>query len=151
METKICSKCKRELPLDNFRWKVKSQGKKHSQCKECQSKSEKKYYRENTERQQAVRERANFQKQANVEYVEYRKECGCQKCGEKRKFALDFHHINPEEKVDNIAHMIKSSSIDNLEKEINKCVVLCSICHREFHILEKELGITLEQYLNGDY
>ena len=41
METKICTKCKRELSLDNFRWKNKAEGKKHSQCKECQSKQEK--------------------------------------------------------------------------------------------------------------
>lgn len=151
METKICSKCKRELPLDNFRWKNKSQGKKHSQCKECQSESDKRYYRESLERQNAVKTLAQQQKQANVEYVEFRKECGCAKCGEKRKFALDFHHRNPEEKVNEISHMIKSASISNLEKEINKCILLCSICHREFHILEKELNITLEQYLNGDY
>ena len=149
METKICSKCKRELPLDNFRWKVKSQGKKHSQCKECQSKSEKKYYRENTERQQAVRERANFQKQANVEYVEYRKECGCQKCGEKRKFALDFHHINPEEKIDNIAHMIKSAIEKGLIAELAKCDVLCANCHRELHYLNQETGIDYKTWVSS--
>lgn len=150
METKICSKCKRELPLDNFRWKVKSQGKKHSQCKECQSKSEKKHYRENIERQQAVRERANFQKQANVEYVEYRKECGCQKCGEKRKFALDFHHINPEEKEDKIAQMISNNySLDRVKEEMKKCIVLCANCHREFHYLEHNNGITIEEYLKN--
>lgn len=151
METKICSKCKRELPLDNFRWKIKSENKKHSQCKECQSASDKKRYRESKERREAVRERANFQKQSNIEYVEFRKECGCQKCGEKRKFALDFHHIDPSIKIDTIAHMIKSASINNLEKEINKCIVLCVICHREFHMLEKKKGITIEQYLKGEF
>ena len=151
METKICSKCKRELPLDNFRWKIKSENKKHSQCKECQSTSDKKHYRESKERREAVRERADFQKQSNIEYVEFRKECGCQKCGEKRKFALDFHHIDPSVKIDTIAHMTKSASINNLEKEINKCIVLCVICHREFHMLEKEKGITIEQYLKGEF
>lgn len=151
METKICTKCGRELSLDNFRWKNKSQGKKHSQCKECQSKQEHQHYLESETRRNAVKTLAQQQKQANLEYVEFRKECGCAKCGEKRKFALDFHHRNPNEKVNEISHMIKSSSIQQLEKEIDKCEVLCSICHREFHILEKELNITLEQYLKGDY
>lgn len=152
METKVCSKCKRELPLDNFRWKNKSQGKKHSQCKECQSKSEKKHYRENTERQKAVRERANFQKQANVEYVEYIKQQGCVKCGEKRTWVLDFHHKNPEEKENTIAHMLKSASIETLDNEIKKCILFCANCHRDYHYLEKQIdNFTVDDYINGNY
>jgi hypothetical protein len=40
-ETKKCTKCQRELPLDSFRWKNKAEGRKHSQCKECQKAQEK--------------------------------------------------------------------------------------------------------------
>ena len=79
--------------------------------------------------------------------VEQYKECGCKKCGEKRPYVLDFHHINPQNKTGVIAHMIKSSSAENLLEELQKCVVLCANCHREFHYLERTEGITFDKYL----
>ena len=39
--------------------------------------------------------------------------------------ALDFHHINPEEKEFNIAQL-RSYSLEFLTKELNKCVLLSS-------------------------
>lgn len=152
METKLCSKCKRELPLENFRWKDKAKGKKHSQCKECQSQSDKKYYQESLERRIAVRQRAESQKNSNIEYVEFLKQKGCCKCGDKRTYVLDFHHKNPNEKIDTICQMTKSASIDNLDKEIKKCVLFCANCHREYHYLERQNdNFTIEKYINGDY
>ena len=146
-ETKICSKCGLELPLDMFRWKNKAQGKKHSQCKACQSRQEHQHYLESKERREAVRTRADVQKMDNVEFIENKKKQGCAKCGDKRIYVLDFHHINPEEKDNTIAHMIKSSSIEKLVEEVDKCKLLCANCHREFHYLEKENNITLQEYL----
>lgn len=64
-ETKICTKCKRELPIDNFRWKNKSEGCKHSQCKECQKAQERQHYRDSKERRDNVRDTANNQKLTN--------------------------------------------------------------------------------------
>lgn len=39
------------------------------------------------------------------------------------------------------------SSLDTTLNEIQKCILLCSNCHREFHYFEKENGITIEEYL----
>ena len=44
---------------------------------------------------------------------------------------LDFHHLRDKEF--NIANEIKNLSIDNLKKEIDKCIVLCANCHRKLH------------------
>jgi len=33
-------------------------------------------------------------------------------------------------------------------KEIEKCILLCSNCHREFHYFEKVNKITIQEYLN---
>ena len=147
METKQCSKCKRELPTTEFRWKNKAAGKLHSQCKDCQKAAEKIHYQERKSRQDAVKETAVFQKNRNIMLVEQYKECGCKKCGENRLYVLDFHHISPQNKTGVIAHMIKSSSAENLSEELQKCVVLCANCHREFHYLERTEGITFDKYL----
>ena len=46
MEVKICTKCKRELPVENFRWKNKADNRRHSQCKDCQKAQEHQHYLE---------------------------------------------------------------------------------------------------------
>ena len=149
METKICTKCKVEKSITEFRWKNKAKGMMHSQCKDCQKAQEKIHYQESKERQIAVKETAQFQKNRNIQLVENARAAGCRKCGEKRSYVLDFHHRIPAEKENVLAHMIKSSSEENLLAEIAKCDILCANCHREFHYLEKEKGISYEEYILG--
>ena len=43
METKNCSACKKELPVDNFVWANKKLGRRNSRCKACGNK----YYLKN--------------------------------------------------------------------------------------------------------
>lgn len=58
----------------------------------------------------------------------------CQLCHyDKCLEALDFHHIDPSTKVDNLSNLTKSMGIDALKLEASKCLLLCSNCHREFH------------------
>ena len=58
----------------------------------------------------------------------------CCLCGyDKNIGALEFHHINPEEKEYGIA---KNGTCHDLEKdlaEIKKCILVCANCHREIH------------------
>lgn len=56
----------------------------------------------------------------------------CQICGYNRCInALEFHHVNPEEKDFTISGGTKS--FDTLKSEIDKCILVCSNCHREIH------------------
>ena len=41
---------------------------------------------------------------------------------------------------------LSNTSLDKLKVESDKCKLLCSNCHREFHYLEKT-GITIQEYL----
>lgn len=147
--TKICTKCGRELPLEMFRWKNKSQGKKHSQCKDCQSTQEHQHYLESKERRNQIRERADWSKENNTTLVDKYRSYGCKKCGEKRFYVIDFHHRDPIEKDGTINHMIKSATYDKLKKELDKCDPLCANCHREWHYLEQNSTIKYEDWLNG--
>ena len=59
----------------------------------------------------------------------------CQICGyNKTHKALEFHHINPNEKEmgfgDTRANNVKWSL---LVEELRKCIILCSNCHKEVH------------------
>lgn len=148
-EKKVCTKCGRELPLDMFRWKNKTLGKKHSQCKDCQREQEHQHYLENKERREKVRERADWSKQNNTTLVDQYRSRGCKKCGDKRFYVIDFHHRNANDKVDTINHLIKSSTYDLLQKELNKCDPLCANCHREWHWLELKGEISYEDWLNS--
>lgn len=46
--------------------------------------------------------------------------------------AMEFHHINPNEKEFQLAQS-NARSWDRIAKELRKCVLLCSNCHREVH------------------
>ena len=150
-EVKICSKCKQELPISEFRWRNKAKGVLHSQCKICEKARDKIHYQESKERKNSVRETADFQKSRNLLVVEEARKKGCRKCGEHKTYVLDFHHRVADEKNNDIAHMVKSSSEINLLRELKKCDVLCANCHREFHYLEKLYGITYDEYIYNLY
>lgn len=46
--------------------------------------------------------------------------------------ALEFHHLNPEEKDFGISRTL-TRSMDSLRQEVNKCILVCSNCHAEIH------------------
>ena len=62
-------------------------------------------------------------------------EAGCQECGETDWRCLDFHHTDPEQKVRSVSSM-RGLSLKRVMEEVNKCLVLCSNCHRKQHAPE---------------
>ena len=59
----------------------------------------------------------------------------CEICGYNKNIAaLEFHHKNPDEKEFQIdARKFANCDIRKLEKELDKCMILCANCHREVH------------------
>ena len=56
----------------------------------------------------------------------------CQRCGYNTYLgALDFHHINPDEKDFTIGN--RDYKLIDCIHEAEKCVLLCANCHREIH------------------
>lgn len=129
MDTKKCSKCGKELPLTEYY--SRGNGKLRSECKDCHKNYVKGKYKE---RKNIVNDIKISQK--------------CAKCGENRAYVLDFHHKDPSIKDSTIARLTSNSNkLEDIQREIEKCIVLCSNCHREFHYLEFSKGITIEEYL----
>jgi arsenate reductase-like glutaredoxin family protein len=57
----------------------------------------------------------------------------CKLCGyNKSIFALDFHHVDPTTKEWNPAKVL-SYKWETAKKELDKCILICSNCHRELH------------------
>lgn len=124
--TLVCKVCKVEKPYTEF---YISNNRIFYTCKQCTREQERQKYK-------------NRQDKVN----QYKQTLKCKKCGDDRFYLLDFHHIDPNQKDFSISdnpHM----KLETLMLEIEKCVVLCSNCHREFHYLAREEGITLQEYL----
>ncbi len=57
----------------------------------------------------------------------------CCKCGYcKYQGALEFHHLDPTKKDFGISRKQKTN-FEDLKKELDKCILICSNCHRELH------------------
>jgi hypothetical protein len=71
-------------------------------------------------------------------YAEYKLSLGgCILCGyNKSPAALDFHHLEKDKKGWGIGTMMYGNW-DVLMREIDKCILLCSNCHREIHNREQ--------------
>jgi len=61
----------------------------------------------------------------------------CAVCGLKTEFlsVYDFHHKNPEEKERGVRDLL-CGSWEKLERELIKCILVCSNCHRIIHFKE---------------
>lgn len=92
---------------------------KNHRCKKC--------------RNIAVNKRRKKLKIMGVEYLGGKcTKCGYNKCTE----AMDFHHKDPSQKDFGIAASGHTYSWEKMKKELDKCVLLCSNCHRELHAKE---------------
>lgn len=115
--TTECSSCGVKLNKNNS-YIVKSgtrKGKKQSYCKKCNTKNTVKRLKNN--------------KQRSVDYRGGRCQiCGYNKCND----ALEFHHIDPEEKEIDPAKL-RGLKWEHQKAELDKCILLCSNCHREVH------------------
>ena len=57
---------------------------------------------------------------------------GCRNCGESNPICLDLHHV--DEKVGSISALVaERRSLSTIQRELQKCELLCANCHRERH------------------
>ena len=68
-----------------------------------------------------------------------RQKSGCMKCGESHVAVLDFHHVRGRKSFSIASYNDNCASRDKIDKEIKKCIVLCSNCHRKLHYEKKQL------------
>jgi hypothetical protein len=127
---KVCSKCKQEKPYKEFSKDKNSKSGRRSHCKSCIA-----VYRRTSEAPRVYNK--NYRSDVKEWLLDYKKTLKCETCEESRYYVLDFHHKESSTKEFNISKAYKYSSKESIMKEIDKCQVLCSNCHRALHWLEK--------------
>ena len=75
----------------------------------------------------------------------------CSVCGyDKNLSALEFHHKNPGEKDFQLdSRHLSNTNVEKIMKEVEKCVLLCSNCHREIHHPEQDTSVLESVQLNN--
>ena len=132
MKVKICGGCKQEKPLSEFYNNKSKKDGKQSCCKLCTNKAVNNHY---TNNKKYYKDKRGKRAYGIREWVrELKSTLACTACGENHPATLDFHHRNPQEKDLEISKMSTYGwSVERMQKEIDKCDVLCSNCHRKLH------------------
>jgi hypothetical protein len=135
METKKCNICSEVKSIDDFHNRKKSKDGKSPNCKLCATNHNKKdYYEKHKEKHnRRIVERRRTKK---LDYDRYIHSLGlkCIKCGLNHPAILDFHHRDPSTKEDTISNLKWTGcALETLQREIDKCDVLCANCHRILH------------------
>lgn len=114
MKTKICPHCKTEKNESQY-YKRRNDKNLGSYCKDC-----------------AILQTSQRQRQLKQDAIDY-KGGKCLACSyDKYQGALEFHHLDPKEKEFTLAH-VRHTSFNKIKSELDKCILLCSNCHREIH------------------
>ena len=141
---KVCSKCKDEKELKEFNKNKSCPDGFQAQCKKCKKEGNNIYVEKNYSKYIEYHKKRNEEKYFLIN--SFKKEC--YKCKESRYWVLDFHHLEPQNKTKEVSSLI-SSSKENIINEIKKCITLCRNCHSDFHFLEKQNNITIQDYINN--
>jgi hypothetical protein len=121
--TKICAICKIEKLISEFYIRPHKHGRRPV-CKVCMNMF-------------TVSRQRKFKKKC-IDYKGGKCECcGYNKCDS----ALEFHHINSEEKDFSISKYRLNSFTDVVKHELDKCQILCANCHREEHEKKLQQGV----------
>lgn len=115
---RLCSTCKKNP--------VRSE--KQYSCSSCHNKYQKEYYKKNPD---SINNSAKRRKIKIRKLLEKEKDKPCMDCGKKYPFyVMDFDHVKGK-KLFNLSTVAnRRFNIKQIVKEIKKCEVVCSNCHR---------------------
>lgn len=135
---KTCYKCKKCKPILDFSWKNKLKNLYSEICKECQRIYTKKHYINNKDiyKKRAIINNKKYIKRAKKFIFQYLLSNPCINCGETNIITLDFDHIDENKELEISRMVFMGMSIKSITKEIKKCEIRCSNCHRKRHAKE---------------
>lgn len=131
--SKTCKMCNIEKEDEEFYKKKDGYKGLASYCKPCYREYGKAHYSRNSDKYRPMYSKKQEEYKAiNIEYItNYKLAHGCTYCDEKDICCYDFHHLR--DKSFNISQKLVRSTLQRIIEEIEKCVVVCSNCHRKLH------------------
>jgi len=134
---KQCSVCGKVKSKQDFFFRDKNTGKRHSQCKQCYTDKRKGTYKQHYHkhgseyRVRAIQRNRKIKDYLRRKMLDYLTDKSCIQCGINDRRVLDFDHLDPTLKSFSIARGITNTrSWDAILLEIKKCQILCANCHR---------------------
>jgi hypothetical protein len=141
LKRKCCNSCGQKKELSEYSKNSNGRDGLDWYCRDCKKDKASKYYQDkirDERKKESPKKRkdrllySKIQKDKFRQYIQDIKSRGCCMCSEKTLQCLDFHHTNPKDKKYDISDMI-SHNIEKIIIEIQKCIVVCSNCHRKIH------------------
>ena len=132
MTLKVCSLCGKEKSISDFNKNKKKSDGLQTQCRSCGKEKSKSYYKANVEKHKTVilKRKKKVIKQTAQYVWNYLKQNPCVDCGEKDPIVLDLDHVRGKKKRA-VSHLVRRGNcLETIKKEIDKCEVRCSNCHR---------------------
>lgn len=125
---KKCTRCQIEKPTEEFRKNRSRKDGLQSACGECHNKYTQRHYK-NNKAYYVTKAARNTEKYKQV--VRDLKEASpCKDCGKYYSYyVMDFDHL--KDKKCNVSKLIADGKVRAAFKEIEKCELVCSNCHRE--------------------
>jgi hypothetical protein len=139
VKKKICAKCKIYKPGEQFVRRRKRRRRPYSYCEECRNKVSAAYHEQLKQKRLEIK----------CFIYKYLLSHPCA-CGESAPEALEFDHRR-DKKFD-ISHAAKYGyGMAVVQREIEKCVVMCSNCHRKKTAAEQHWYASVRAMLDNKH
>jgi hypothetical protein len=134
MERRTCGTCRKDFPVEEFRWRNRARTLRHTQCTACIREYKRIWYERNKERHilgVAVARSARMRRHVDA-IVELLAARGCIDCGERDPIVLEFDHRESGTKVASVSDLAHRLGVawEKVLAEIAKCDIRCANCHR---------------------
>jgi len=134
--------CGKLKPITEFHFRNTAKGIRQNQCNDCKN-----------EKDLKNRSIATEIKKSFLKRIESKAQCIVKSCYAKNNYKVDwahFDHIEPTDKVIEIARMIQGdvrATLEDILKEMHKCNIVCAVHHAWHTKMQQSLNPKYERYL----
>lgn len=129
MGIRTCTRCGDPKDSEQFAWKNKAKGRRHSHCKDCQSGISNKHYQSNRGEyiDRAKKRYHDLRGENEAKLAELAELRGCASCHNHDPEVIEFVHREGEDKKDTVRRLL-GQSWAIVQAEILKCDLFCANC-----------------------
>lgn len=129
---KVCTRCGIAKDETHFHKRAAAKDGLQAHCKLCEKEKHRSQYLQ--AKRKIITRTITRRNQLTQAYKDWKSLQKCARCGEQDEVCLDLHHLDPTEKEYSISVLARDSfGSEKWQRELDKCVILCSNCHRKVH------------------